>query len=115
MRLFFLLCMFCSSLFVLAQTDEVDLEEEPEVFDPYKRSLVPLPRVTITDRVCVIIEPSTPYSSIHIVVEETSSSAIILDECGSIQCYFLEPLQIGKIYSISLYIEDHHYIATYKP
>lgn len=114
MRRLLSLLIFSVPLISYADTDEVPLEEEPDL-TPFKRSLTPSsPKLFITD--CVEIKAVGLDSSVPATLKVWDSFGTLVYNQTAPGIYYLPTtLQEGEVYAISLYVGNLHYNATYKP
>ena len=114
MRRFIIPLLLCSPLITFADTDEVDVDEEPIKYPPSRRSLAPKPKVFVVDRNEIHIETIFEYAVSHIVIKDGAAS-VIYDSSGY-DCYYL-PFSFteGETYNITLYLDDRCFSGSYLP
>lgn len=110
------LLLLSTPFIAYATTDEVDLDEEPKepAIPPIKRSFVPVPQLFITDNIVFRVEGVANFTPTTLVICDSYGS-LIYNATGYQDYNIGSPLQTGDTYSISLYIEDHHYTGIYQP
>lgn len=114
MRRLLTFLIFSVPLISYADTDEIPLDEEQEGA-PYRRSITPVsPKLFITD--CIEIKVEGIDYSVPATLKVWDSLGILVYNQTAPGIHHLStPLMVGEIYSISLYVENHHYNATYQP
>ncbi|MDE6753384.1 MAG: hypothetical protein K2J82_02100 [Muribaculaceae bacterium] len=99
---------------MLADTEEVDMDEDKVILPPIKRSLAPKPKVFIIDKTEVRIEFVSDTAEGSLTICDENSNLIY--QASYLSTYYDIPtLAEGEVYSIYLYVNNHRYTGTYLP
>lgn len=114
MKLLTLLLLLFIPLYVSADTEEIDLDEEIPILPPVKRDFVPTPKMYVIDKSEIQIEYYSEDSVGGLTITDTKQKTVFAaDYLDSNYC--LPTLTEGEVYSIQLYIGNMTYSGIYIP
>ena len=106
--------ILCLPFFVYAETDDVDLEEEITTQPPIRKSYAPRPKLMIEDREVIKIETQFEVLETRITVTDMYSK-MVFEGQGILTFNLPQPLNIGEVYTIILYLNGRKYAGHYIP
>ncbi|MDE6007921.1 MAG: hypothetical protein K2G90_01800 [Muribaculaceae bacterium] len=114
MKDFLLILLLAVPLWGFAETEEIDLEEEPIIIPPHERSFAPQPKLFLIDRAEIQIDYPFSASEGSISIRDTQNSVVFQADYLS-SSYSIPTLDNIQTYSITLYIDNHCYSGIILP
>lgn len=114
MKIFPFLMLLAFPLSMIAETEEVELDEEKPTNPPLKRSFTPQPKLFLIDRAEIQIEMVNPAAHGSISIRDGQNTVVFQADyfCTT---YTIPVLENTQTYTVSLYIGDCHYSGTIFP
>lgn len=114
MKDFLLMLLLTVPLLGFAETEEIDLDEEPRIIPPHERSFAPQPKLFLIDRAEIKIEYLGSASEGSISIRDTQNSVVFQADYLSAS-YTIPVLDNIQTYSVTLYIDDRCFSGIILP